>query len=401
MACALPLLLLPWLLQNNGPLPQSSTLSLSEFQGVRYAVPAGWSEKRQETMSIVFVPNAKPGETLAVVVFPASNDTGTDRQAILSTLIQSIEKGHKVIQPAEFTKKTRGDLTIYLATSQVEDETGKGDRLYELISDGKKLAFVVASVNGDQFVKDHRAELVSLLESVRPSKAESPTGPQRIRIGATPGQYPGSPGWLPSGKGVPFPAPSVVDGHPVGMWWTQSLDLKNRTVAYATIFFPDGTLARFYRPGGPQTADLDGQRAEPGENNVGSWHVSDGQITLNVSGRSETKKLTFKDGPDGTTMSIGGAAYHKALPLTQKLLIGTWQVPGSSEYTFKADGTYQFANSIGDGVSYAAGSTSTGKWTLDGYLLALEPNNGPYMVHKVFRFADNCIVFENTLHFRK
>ena len=80
--------------------------------------------------------------------------------------------------------------------------------------------------------------------------------------------------WLPSGKGVPIPAPAIVKGSPVGMWFKTQYDsttFNNRPILH--IYLADGTRASNPRLGGGLIYDIEGQRKQKGKQ--GAEHGSE------------------------------------------------------------------------------------------------------------------------------
>lgn len=76
---------------------------------------------------------------------------------------------------------------------------------------------------------------------------------------------------------------------------------------------------------------------------------------------------------------------------------GTWKTAGS-RYVFRADGTFEMGQVS---LEAWAGQRRAGRWTLDGYLLMLEPADGPGWITTVGSAVDGrFLVVGNTLHSR-
>lgn len=220
-------------------------------------------------------------------------------------------------------------------------------------------------------------------EDVRPPVSAIVRSPRSrsLPTGHTPNLYPGSPGWLPSGKGVKIPAASIVDGRPVGVWWHFSVLSDGKTMGpIITLFLPDGTSATNPRWGEGDLFDLEGQRAQPGNTGIGSFEVNDGTITQTGSSTS-TDPFQFGGEGDDAWFEIGAAKYSPLTPPTEKRLVGVWKSPGA-KYTLMGDGTFE-SEIFATAGSYVIAGGSRGEWQLDGYLLAIRPMGAPSWITNV------------------
>lgn len=220
-----------------------------------------------------------------------------------------------------------------------------------------------------------RPDLINLLRSIRMNAAAPPPPPpapspapiatppataSRIPTGSTPGLYPGMPGWLPSGAGVPIPDPAIVDGKPVGLWW-QPGDVR--------VYLPNGIRASNPRLGGPRLYDLESQRRQPGANGVGTFAIGGGQIVERYDGFEN--RYSYAAARD--SFQIGGATFRPLMMVTPQTLVGSWRGPGLS-FDFFADGT----------VTYGTDAIlNRGRWVLDGYLLQIQPEQNRGWVEMV------------------
>ena len=211
-----------------------------------------------------------------------------------------------------------------------------------------------------------RDDFQALLRSIRmvapapaPAAAPVPAAPVpvgRIPTGSTPRLYPGMPGWLPSGTGVPIPNPAIVDGKPVGLWWQAS---GGSGRAEVRVYLPNGVRASNPSLGGPRTYDLDGQQKQPGATGVGTFAIGGGQIVERYDGFENRYPFSTKQ----DSFQVGGATFRPLLPVTDKDIVGAWQGPGFN-FDFKADGTLTYGT---DAI------LNRGRYVVDGYLIHIQP----------------------------
>lgn len=178
----------------------------------------------------------------------------------------------------------------------------------------------------------------------------------RIPTGVAPRLYPGMPGWLPSGAGVPLPDPAIVDGKPVGLWWQAS---GGSGRAEVRVYLSNGMRASSPRLGGPRLYDLEGQRSQPGANGVGTFSISGGQIVERYDGFENR----FSYAATRDSFQVGGATFRPLRPVTAKSIVGAWQGPGLN-FEFREDGTVVYGT---DAI------LNRGRYVLDGYLLQILP----------------------------
>jgi hypothetical protein len=217
-----------------------------------------------------------------------------------------------------------------------------------------------------------------------------------IPFGDSPGLFPGMAGWKPSGRGKTIPE-AELDGAPRGLWWAPRMD-GFKTTCRIFVFLPDGTYADGPRPGGPWLVDLEGQSAEKGYTGVGTFEVSGDSITMSHDGFSSTDPFSVGEDDTSEYFMIGQMKHRPISPVSRDGLIGAWKSAGS-RYVFHDDGTFemgQVALEVGAGASYR------GKWTLDGYLLMLEPSQGPGWISFVgATVGGRFLIVGNVLHSRE
>jgi hypothetical protein len=229
----------------------------------------------------------------------------------------------------------------------------------------------------------------------RTRSATEVAGRSAIPLGDSPGLFPGMPGWKPSGRGQRIPD-AELDGAPRGLWWAPRMDMAN-TTCRVILFMPDGVYADGPRPGGPWLVDLEGQRAENGTTGVGTYEVSGGTITMKHDGFSSTDPFTTGEDDSGEYFAIGSLKYRPIAPVSRDALVGTWKTAGS-QYVFHDDGTFEMGQVS---LEVRAGATHKGRWTLDGYLLMLEPSDGAWWITTVgSTVGGRFLIIGNTLHSR-
>ncbi|MDP1827891.1 MAG: hypothetical protein Q8L48_31750 [Archangium sp.] len=234
----------------------------------------------------------------------------------------------------------------------------------------------------------------SNLTPVRPASAHG-----LIPTGNTPNLYPGSPGWLPSGRGVQIPEPEVFDGRPMGLWWRYTVLSDGKTMgAVMTLFLEDGTMAVHPRPGGRVLFDIEGQRAQPGSTGVGTFEVEDGRFTQHLGGYDSSDTFESGSDGDGPYFKVGAAKYAALSPPTPGQLVGAWKSP-RGKFVVNEDGTFELGNVIFNEDSVVAGG-SKGTWVLDGFLLQLSPPDAPSWISLV-GMSGSLLVMGQTVYSRQ
>ena len=217
----------------------------------------------------------------------------------------------------------------------------------------------------------------------------------RLPTGNTPNLYPGSPGWLPSGRGVAIPDAQVVDGKPEGLWWHWQSSGASRMNAGLILFLPDGTRASNPRPGGGRLFDLEGQRAQPGSTGLGTFEVDDGKLIQHYDGDTSTDP--FEETSEG--FSLGPQKHMPLAPPTEDNLVGSWATPGG-KFIFRSDGTFE-SGLVDVGSDYTLAGGSKGMWMLDGYLIQLQQTGGPSWITTIGMTGDDFMVMGTAIYNRK
>ncbi len=191
-----------------------------------------------------------------------------------------------------------------------------------------------------------------------------------IPTGDTPELFPGSPGWLPSGRGLELPDAELDDG-PRGLWWYPQAQ-QTGMVANVELYLADGTYALRPRPGGPKLFDLEGHRRA--RSTLGTFTLVGDNLTRAYDTFSHTDAFSHGDDDEGPWFNAGAARRRPIEPASSVQLIGTWRSAGTS-YRFAADGSVV----TGFNTELAVGQ-HVGAWRLDGYLLQLSPADAPSWV---------------------
>lgn len=221
----------------------------------------------------------------------------------------------------------------------------------------------------------------------------------KLPTGNTPDLYPGSPGWLPSGRGVPIPEAQLVDGRPEGLWWHWQSVSESKMNAGIILFLPDGTRASNPRPGGGRLFDLEGQRAQRGTTGLGTFEINDGMITQHYDGYASTDAFETGSDADGAFFKTGAAKHMALAPPTEEGLVGTWATPGG-KYVFRSDGTFE-SGLVDINSDYTLAAGSRGTWKLDGYLISIQQLGGPSWITTIGATGDNFVVIGSSIYDRK
>lgn len=207
------------------------------------------------------------------------------------------------------------------------------------------------------------------LNAATPAPAAQPTR-SAIPTGNTPQLFPGMPGWLPSGAGVPIPDPAFVNGAPVGLWWSGEVDAGGMLKPLVYMFLSGGVRASQPRLGGPRLYDLEGQKRQAGTTGVINFAIENGML-VERSGFG-TFRAAYSTGNDanGPFFKHGGAVFRPLRPATAAAIAGHWR-GSDAEIIFAADGTFRY------GAGYS------GRYVVDGYLIHMMPSNGAAWVNRV------------------
>lgn len=370
----------------------------AEFKGVEYTVPTNWNADSSTGALILTAKDAPEDKLLAIIIIPAIPKGEISWAEVMKNFVKSSTDGMTVLYPGEVKASKRNGFDAFVQTQRLKDpKAGEFSSLYQLIASPNSAAASSLLTNDDALLSKHEKEVGEIMLSIHPKADATPaTKSSKIRTGDTPGLYPGSKGWLPSGHGTEIPKARLVDGKPTGMWMNPGFDLSGKSVIFATIFLPDGTMVRNPRFGGGNLIDIEGERANPNDaKSVGTWSIANGTMTTHISGGNATYKYSTGKDDEGEFFMYGAAKYRPCIPATPDYLVGNWHITRAGEYDFAKDGTlkYSFSYQPND-----AGK-STGRWILDGFLFAIDQPD-LYIVNPIFRFGTDGIVINQHIYSR-
>lgn len=342
---------------------------------VLYELPPGWDDRAEGPGRRLTAPASAPGDLLTVALGTGPAAAGGEAAAVLTAwadadLAPSADRSRSPV-----VRRTEPPFTVLTLTRKVRDpELGDHERLYQLTTDGRATALAKVTARGAATLEAQGRSLLALLASVRPPAAPAPV-PAAVRppevprlpvpYGETPDRFPGDPLFLPSGRGRPLPAAGLAEAGPEGLWWTAGAPGTAATL----VFFADGTLLRYYRPGGPLLADLAGMKAGPSAEDVGSWSLTKEGLTTRFGAQTRTSPYTAYRDVLGGFFRAGAQVYRPAGFLTAAALAGRWRSGG-------------LAVDLGpDGQAAADPGTLDpsplrGRWWAEGTLLVVVPEGG-------------------------
>lgn len=372
----------------------------ARFQGIGYQLPPHWQAQDQGELRALVAPHAREGQLLVVMLTPPRPAVG-DPAAQLEAFGREAEGKARRLRTGKAEVQRVGAFTVVTQLARV-DQPGVGEqqRIYELVTDGERCALVMAVAKGDETLAANRDALARLLASVRPGPAQSGGGTAAsteeaavtpVRGAAIPtGPCKGAVAdkdFAPTGRGTAIPPAALRGDRPVGLWWNVHRSASAAATSgsiYATVFLDDGTVVRFFRPGGPRLVDLECMHAL-GEDKgyVGRYAVSGGVLTADYGEFHPASPIKPRRDGEGPYFLWHEEEYHPAVPLTPRYLAGTWRMGAMGTITFRADGTVTTTANIIEAswTHKSANDPVSGTWALDGYLLALQfPGDG----HRVY-----------------
>lgn len=364
-----------------------------EHAGARFTVPAEWTVAEQSGMRVLAPAKLAKGELMMAVVLGAESASGAPA-AQLDAVASVMNQDAKVVWTSDTSTTDRGAAgKLYIRNYDVDTkELGLHVRMLVILVRGNQRVVMTILISNEATMKKYGAGMQSLLKSLelgtlpaastpKPSTVEKATG--KLPTGDTPDLYPGSAGWLPSGRGVKVPAGRVVKGRPEGIWWYPQVR-GNTTVALRVIYLADGTCATYPRPGGSDLFDVEQQRKLGG---VGTCEVKGGTFTRVIDGHTQTSKFSSGSDDEGAYFNLGAMRHRPLAPVSASFLIGTWRAPGNT-YTFREDGTYSMGG-------------QAGTWQVDGYLIAMRPDGQPGWISTIGSTGKPVIVINSSVYTRQ
>jgi hypothetical protein len=365
----------------------------AEFQGVTYVNAAGWAEQNQPEVRTLVAPSSQPGEFAVLMIF-AARAASADPAADLQAFADQAEHQGRTLMRGGIERKRFGPYTALMMPARAElPSLGQHSRIYELVTDAQTSALVVALYRGEATFAANRATLLQVMASVKPGAGagvvRGPPVPASAAREAPPAPAGGTSsggipyadtkalvftkGFRPSGRGVPIPRATLASGVPVGLWWNAHVASASSSI-HTTVFLPDRTIVRYFRPGGPALVDLDGMRALGDQPYIGRYEVEGGVMTATYGEYRVSKPITLHSTSEGPFFIWNHEEYHPAMPLSRQAVVGTWRLGAVGTYTFRQDGTVITTPPMIDATfSHASIKEQlVGTWALDGYLLALQ-----------------------------
>lgn len=378
-----------------------------EHGGVRFTPPAGWERVDNGEARVLVAPSQSEEEALVVIFTPAQPATGATPVEQLAEITARLNEGAAVTSKGDVVTRDRGARGALLTqTMQVTDgDVGPHARQFALVITGDKRAVVLVIYKPDAMLERHSAALGALLLSVElvgaaapAAKPAAPPPAGKLPTGDTPDLFPGSPGWLPSGRGTKIPEAQIVDGKPQGIWWKLAPQNTRLTVR-PVIYLPDGTRASNPRPGGADLFDLEGQRRQKGATGVGTFALEGDQLVETYDGFVTRGTYTSGSDAEGPFFGIGAARYRPLARPTREGLIGTWTTTGG-KYVFKADGTFEMGH-VTDTGDFTVASGGQGTYELEGHLIAIRPRDAPMWISQIGAWGRRNLILGTTLYQRQ
>ncbi len=419
----------------------STAAQAQEFRGLRYRLPLGWTATDTRDVRVL---TPRPGRSatpaMGVIIAGAEAATREDIRAQLGAIAGRWHAGLTVtdsgdilptdlgaggtllmqrftVQLPDGSNHTRFLTVVFrggqrgIALMVVSSETEWNNRQRDIrtvlsglqigTASGNQAIVAPAVANGllsaAPIVATSPAPPLTPVPSNMPTSAPSASSSERLPTGDTPDLFAGSPGWLPSGRGIPIPPARIVSGRPQGLWWYYQADGSRLGMSVkSVVFLADGVTASSPRFGAGDLIDVEGQRAQRGNTGVGTFTVSGGVITQDRDGYRNSDPFTSGTDGDGPFFKAGARLYRALRPATSAHLLGSWRAPGV-QYVFRADGTYLDGTLDDDEATRRATPGGRGRWQLDGYLLELRPNSGSSYITTIGATGDKYLVIGNAV----
>jgi len=376
-----------------------------EHRGVLYTLPSNWRDAIQGDNKI-FIPNGlRPGEAVVVLLMPSEAATTEPATRQFEIAVEADNRDLMVHGRGQVSATTNGGATLVVQSFDLEDsDVGRHTRVYALVVERGRRARAITVFRPDVTRVRYESTAMTFLQSLRlkadrpPPVAGGPPGgpPGGTPTGETPDLYPGIPGWLPSGRGVPIPPARLVDNKPQGLWWTSSYGSGTRATTF--VFLPDGIHASNPRYGGGTLVDIEGQKQQPGANGVGPFSISGNKITREYDGHRSTDPYSASSDQWSPFFKIGTAVYRPVSLPTKQTLNAAWTVAGN-KYVFRPNDTFELGQVVSGG-GWAAGSRQTGTYSVDGYLVVTRPQSGPITITPIGFVGPDLILINGLLYRR-
>lgn len=357
-----------------------------QFKGVYYKSPKNWTISDDADVRSLSADGLSEGQFLTIMITAPEKASLDPISKHFDDSVKVVTEDCKVKAKGEITEMKRDSGKMLLQALAVDHESaGSHTRMVGLlVEDGKQSLFLIL-VKPDSLLEKHSESVQAFLSSfsMKPLPKESPVKQSSLKVplGETPLEIMGSVGWRPSGRGMVMPsAASFVDGKPHGLWYGTSVDNSQNLIPTAIYFTSDGIRATNPRLGGGLLFDIEGQRAQAGATGVGNYSIANGEMVQKYDGFTKAGVYSIVKGERGISFKIDEAIFRSMVMLTKSSLVGKWRSRGS-QLIFKEDGTYQ-SGQILDSGEWAVGSLSSGRYLIDGFILMLEPEDGPIQLDR-------------------
>ena len=358
---------------------------VQQFGGYSYTRPAGYTERASSKQIELTKVDAKRRTFCQLGLQLSQTSLGSAAQDLDAEWQLLVASQFKLNGPAETSVlSVRGGSSEGVARAAPTSTTSVSSMISTvmLLRFPGRYVSLLANASNAEALQPCRAEAVELLASIRlqetgPSAAggvNPPSPPADMPTGNTPRLFPGMPGWLPSGTGLPIPQPGFSRGMPVGLWWKAEADAQGYFKAAVDVFLAGGIRASYPRMGGPYLFDQEGQKRQSGHTGVGTYAIENGQFAQRYDGFEN--KGAYSTGSDsaGLYFKSGADVYRPLAVATTQSIAGHWR-GYQSEISFRTDGSYVYGPA-------AASNARSGKYRLSGYLIQMIPENGPTVIDR-------------------
>ena len=149
----------------------------TSYQGLGFAMPAGWTSGMQQGRFLVVPPNPTPESVVLVVISGAENLRGT-LDDWLTTKMAADASGLKVLQSPAPTVGRAGVLSTLSVGRTVQDRTGGVIlQIYHAISDGKQAGLAMVATASEAALRTHMPGVQAIFQSLRFGAAPAPASP--------------------------------------------------------------------------------------------------------------------------------------------------------------------------------------------------------------------------------
>jgi hypothetical protein len=367
---------------------------VQQFGGYSYTRPAGYTEQASSKQIELTKVDAKRRTFCQLALQLSQASSGSAAKDLDAEWQLLVAAQFKLNGPAETsTLSVRGgssDAVARTAPASTANISSMMTTVMLLRFPGRYVSLLVNASNAEA-LQPCRADAVEFLASIRLNELDpsAPGGvsqqpPTDMPTGNTPRLFPGMPGWLPSGTGLPIPPPGFSQGMPVGLWWKPEADAQGYFKAAVDVFLPGGIRASYPRMGGPYLFDHEGQKRQSGHTGVGTYAIENGKFTQTYDGFENRGAYSTGADSTGPYFKSGADVYRPFTVATTQGIEGHWR-SYQSEVNFRTDGTYLYGPP-------RAGNVRTGRYRLSGYLIQMIPDDGPPAINLAGMGGDMLVI---------